>query len=145
MFRKIFHTMEAGFGHFSTQWKRVFHTVENPIPPKGRGGRGSVLAGWGEPSSASCPAAFVRLGGDASHYLVSRFVFRFSPVGAPSLVGKMADYSRAEMARGKGSRKTHQGWKRVPVFRVAQDESQRAVLRKEIQSVPPVETSRSPA
>jgi hypothetical protein len=27
--------MEAGFGHFSTQWKRVFHGVENPIADKG--------------------------------------------------------------------------------------------------------------
>ncbi len=52
VFRKIFHTMEAGFGHFSTQWKRVlprFSTVwKNSRPARLGGGQWSGEGEEGE-------------------------------------------------------------------------------------------------
>jgi hypothetical protein len=48
MFRKIFHTMEAGFGHFSTQWNHVsrgFSMVWKSFPRCGKNRARPVLSG----------------------------------------------------------------------------------------------------
>ena len=50
MFREIFHTMEACFGHFSTQWKHVsrgFSTVWK------NGGRPGLVGGWAPRAAGS--------------------------------------------------------------------------------------------
>ena len=98
-FRGFFHTMEACFGHFSTQWKRVFHAVEKPAPGRRQGRarlrprrKGRItrfprgFCRWGEPSrrAASPHPSSPRLGGDASPHRLIVGMTRYGPSGVQS-------------------------------------------------------------